>query len=99
MDELAAAGFAAGCFPRLGAGLGAGLATVGASSFLGIHFSSGMSRVNYNLSPKVWPNPQVPRADFAQTTSAILCNMTLLRFFLETAGDGSPPQGGDGHGG
>ena len=31
---------------------------------------------------------------------AILCNMTLLQFFLEPAGDGSPPGGGgDGHGG
>ena len=35
-------GVAASCFPHLGAGLGAGLATVGATSFLGIHFSSGM---------------------------------------------------------
>ena len=25
---------------------------------------------------------------------AILCNMTLLQFFLEPAGDGSPPGGG-----
>jgi hypothetical protein len=41
MDKLAAAGFAAGCFPHLGAGLGAGLRTVGATSFLGIHFFSG----------------------------------------------------------
>ena len=49
MDELAAVGFAAGCFPRLGAGLGAGLATVGASSFVGIHFSSEMSRVKYTF--------------------------------------------------
>ena len=32
MDELAAASLAAGCFLCLGAGLGAGLATVGAST-------------------------------------------------------------------
>ena len=31
MDELATAGFTAHCFPRLGAGLGAGLGTVGAT--------------------------------------------------------------------
>ena len=69
MDALAAAGFAAACFPRLAAGFGAGLATVGASSFLGIHFASGMFRVKYNLSPKVCPNPQVPRADFLELGS------------------------------
>ena len=41
-------GWAASSFPFLGAGLGAGLATVGATSFLGIHFSfsSRMSRVS-----------------------------------------------------
>ena len=44
---------------------------VGAFRFLGIHFSSELFRVKYNLSPKVCPNPQVPRADFAQTTSPV----------------------------
>ena len=53
MDALAAAGFAAACFPRLAdvgkrgkgaAGFGAGLATVGASSFLGNHFGGGPLR-------------------------------------------------------
>ena len=72
MDKLTAAGFAAGCFPRLGAGLGAALGTVGASSFWGIHFSSGMSQVKYNVCSKVWPSPQVPRADPTQTTPLVL---------------------------
>ena len=57
MNWLQRALLQAGFFPRLGAELGAGLATVGASSFLGIHC------VKYNLSPKVWPNLQVSRAD------------------------------------
>ena len=35
---------------RLGAGLGAGLGTVGADSFLGIHFCSGMSRATYHTA-------------------------------------------------
>ena len=54
--ELAEAGFAAGCVPRLGAGLD----TVGATSLLGIHFSPGMSPAKCNLSPKAWPILQVP---------------------------------------
>ena len=35
---------------RLGAGLGAGLGTVGATSFLGIYFCSGMSRAKYKTA-------------------------------------------------
>ena len=35
---------------RLGAGLGAGLGTVGADSLLGIHFCSGMSRATYQTA-------------------------------------------------
>ena len=35
---------------RLGAGLGAGLGTVGVTGLLGIHFCSGMSLVKYKTA-------------------------------------------------
>ena len=59
MHELAAIDLAAGHFQRLGAGWGAGLGTVGATSFLGIHFFSGTCWVKHNLSPIVWADPAV----------------------------------------
>ena len=42
-------------------------------------------------------NPMVTQA--AQLMRRPPHYMTLLHFFLEPAGDGSPPRGGDGHGG
>ena len=54
----------AGCFPRLGAGL----RTVGATSFLGDPLLLREVPGEVHPSPKVWPNPQVPRADLRMSS-------------------------------
>ena len=74
IDKLAAAGFAAGCFPRLGAGLGA----VGATSFLGTHFSSSMSQ-------KVWPNLQVPQLQWHHVCTRWFCTTAVGRRALHNS--------------
>ena len=42
-----------------GCGFGCRLGNCWGQQFFGIHLCSGMSRVKYNLSPKVWPRSQV----------------------------------------
>ena len=39
----------------------------------GIHFPSGMSRVKYSSSPKVWPNPQVPQLQWHHVCTQSFC--------------------------
>ena len=96
MDKLPADGFAAGCLPHLGAGLGAGFGTVGATlrndHFL--HYGFSPPGALHHNPPESTISENLPTGGPKLQSCAI---QQLICLFLELASD-SPPTG-DGQGG